>query len=346
MMSPSSRSRTATASGLRALASCGGCAAKVDPALVSALAATAQRANLPQPAVLCGLDPADDAAVYRLDAERALISTLDFFPPLVDDPADYGAIAAANALSDVYAMGGEVAFALVIAGFPASLPGQLVETVTAAAADVVVGCGGSVVGGHSIRCQEPVFGLAVTGFVHPARIWRKRGARPGDLLMISKALGTGLLLSEGTPEGVAAATAAMRITNQAAAAALQALPEPPSAVTDVTGYGLVGHALEIAQHSAVRLRLEAARLPWLDGARAAAEAGVRTSAHARLLAASAEHVSIAEHVPAALAALCHDPQTSGGLLVAVSAQSRVALEAQGFATVGRVERGAAAVVVS
>lgn len=344
-MSTATRTGATMPTGLRALAGCGGCAAKVDPALVSALAATAQRANLPQAAVLCGLDPADDAAVYRLDAERALVSTLDFFPPLVDDPADYGAIAAANALSDVYAMGGEVAFALVVSGFPATVPGQLVETVTAAAAEVVTGCGGVVLGGHSIRCEEPVFGLAVTGFVHPERIWRKRGARPGDLLMLSKPLGTGMLLSAGTARGMAVATACMRVTNQAAAKALRALPELPSAVTDVTGYGLVGHALEIAQHSAVRLRIEAARLPWLDGARAAAEAGVRTSAHAQLRAASADHVRIADDVPAAVEALCHDPQTSGGLLAAVPASARAVLEASGFALIGRVERGPAAVIV-
>jgi selenide, water dikinase len=345
-MSPEPVSSVPTATGLRALAGCGGCAAKVDPRVVSALAAAAHRASLPQTAVLCGLDPADDAAVYRLDAERALVSTVDFFPPLVDDPADYGAIAAANALSDVYAMGGEVAFALVIAGFPASLPQSLVETVVAAAAAVVTESGAVVLGGHSVRCQEPVFGLAVTGFVHPERIWRKRGARPGDLLMLSKALGTGLLLSRGTTRSVAQATAAMRVTNRAAADALHALPRPPSAVTDVTGYGLAGHALEMARHSGVRLHLESARLPWLDGARAAAEAGVRTSAHERLRAAGGDDVAIADDVPAALQALCHDPQTSGGLLVSVSAGLAPALEAGGFTTIGRVEQGEAAVIVT
>jgi selenide,water dikinase len=335
-----------TFSGLRAMASCGGCAAKLDPALVSALAATAQRLNPPLAAVLCGLDPADDAAVYRLDAERALVSTVDFFPPLLDNPADYGAVAAANALSDIYAMGGEVAFALMIAGFPASIPAQVIETVSAAAAAVVVGCGGAVLGGHSVRCAEPVFGLAVTGFVHPARIWRKRGARPGDLLMLSKPLGVGMLLSHGSAHSLAQATAVMRVTNRAAAQALHALPTPPSAVTDVTGYGLAGHALEMAEQSAVTLHLAAEHLPWLEGTRAVAEAGVRTSADARLRAACAGRVVFAADVPAALHALCFDPQTSGGLLAAVSPQVAALLESQGFTTIGRVAAGETGVVVS
>ncbi|MCC5869012.1 MAG: selenide, water dikinase SelD [Gammaproteobacteria bacterium] len=339
-------SPSVAATGLRALAGCGGCAAKLDPLLVSALAAAAQRVNLPQADVLCGLDPADDAAVYRLDDDRALVSTIDFFPPLVYDPAYYGAVAAANALSDVYAMGGEVAFALVIAGFPASIPQHVVETVIAAASAVVAECGAVVLGGHSVRCQEPVFGLAVTGFVHPERIWRKRGARPGDVLMLSKALGIGLLLSHGSDQGLAQATAAMRVTNRAAAEALRTLPEPPGAVTDVTGYGLVGHALEMARHSGVRLHLEAARLPWLEGARAAAESGVRTSADARLRAAGGDHVVFAGDVAAAVSALCHDPQTSGGLLAAVAPEARRSLESQGFTMIGQVEAGEPAVLVT
>ncbi len=345
-MSPKTPPHTPAPAGLRALAGCGGCAAKLDPSLVSALAATALRATGPHAAVLCGLDPADDAAVYRLDDERALVSTIDFFPPLVDDPADYGAIAAANALSDVYAMGGEVAFALVIAGFPSCVPQQVIETVTAAAAGVVAECGAVVLGGHSVRCQEPVFGLAVTGFVHPERIWRKRGARPGDLLVLSKPLGVGLLLSEGTKRSLAQATAAMRVTNRAAAQALRTRGLHPSAVTDVTGYGLAGHALEMAQHSGVRLHIQAGRLPWLQGARAAAEAGVRTSADARLRSATAEFVAIAGEVPAALSALCFDPQTSGGLLAAVSPDSMPLREAQGFTMIGHVEAGEPSVVVS
>lgn len=339
-------SQSTAATSLRALAGCGGCAAKLDPLLVSALAATALRINAPQAAVLCGLDPADDAAVYRLDEERALVSTVDFFPPLVDDPGDYGAVAAANALSDVYAMGGEVAFALVIAGFPASVPQQVIEAITAAAAAVVVECGAVVLGGHSVRCQEPVFGLAVTGFVHPQRIWRKRGARPGDLLVLSKPLGVGLLLSEGAERGLAQATAAMRVTNRAAAQALRSLAQPPSAVTDVTGYGLAGHGLEMAQHSGVRLRIEAGRLPLLEGAREAAEAGARTSADARLRAATADSVVVADQVPAALSALCYDPQTSGGLLAAVPPEAVHILESQGFTMIGQVEAGEPSVVVS
>lgn len=331
--------------GLRGLAGCGGCAAKADPAMVAALAALARQAGSEPAAVLCGLDPADDAAVYKLDDDRALVSTLDFFPPLVDDPSDYGAIAAANALGDVYAMGGEVAFALVICGFPASAPRGSAERATAAAAEVVAGCGGVILGGHSIRCAEPVFGLAVTGFVHPGRIWRKGGAQPGDVLMLSKPLGTGVLLSRGAEPGLSAAIESMRRTNREAARALRTLAVPPSAVTDVTGYGLAGHAFEMAERSQVHLQLRTDRLPLLTGALEAAAAGVRTSADGALQASLAERLDVAATVSDALRALCHDPQTSGGLLAAVAPRSREQLEARGFVAIGRVEPGAAGVAL-
>ena len=189
--------------GLRTLAACGGCAAKADAGLVTLLTSLVADVTGDNPDVLAGLAPCDDAAVYQLDAERALVATVDFFPPLVDDPEDYGAIAAANAVSDIYAMGGEVAFALVVCGFPARVPESIVAAATTAAAEVVGGCGGQVLGGHSIRCAEPVFGLCVLGFVHPNRLWRKSGARPGDVLVLSKPVGTGVLLSEHSPQGVA-----------------------------------------------------------------------------------------------------------------------------------------------
>ena len=165
------------AEGLRALAGCGGCAAKVAPELTALLGVAASSGH--DDTLLAGLSPPDDAAVYPLDAERALVSSLDFFPPLVDDPGDYGAVAAANAVSDVYAMGGTVAFGLVISGFPSHVPAATVLAATDGATRVVGACGGLVVGGHSIHCREPVFGLAITGFVHPQRVWRKSGARPG-----------------------------------------------------------------------------------------------------------------------------------------------------------------------
>ena len=281
--------------------------------------------------VLVGLTPRDDAAVVGLDAERALIATVDFFPPIVDDPADYGAIAAANAVSDIYAMGGKVAFALAVSGFPESVPREIVLAVARAARDVVNDCGGVVLGGHSIRCAEPVFGLCVIGFAHPARFWRKAGAKPGDRLVLSKPLGTGLLVSADVPAGVATAVAAMRVTNRRAAAELEKLVIPPRAVTDVSGYGLIGHAREVAEQSGVVLRIVAERVPLLPGALAAARAGVRTTAH--------------RGTQAPLAALLDDPQTSGGLLAAVAPESVAALLAAGYAEIGEVVAGQAAVAV-
>lgn len=338
-MTAASSTGTPAYAGLRALAGCGGCAAKAPPEMVALLTGLAAAAGSGNAAVLAGLAPADDAAVYALDAERALVATVDFFPPLVDDPTDYGTIAAANAVSDIYAMGGTVAFALAVSGFPAVVPDEVVAEVNRAAAALVAGCGGAVLGGHSIRCAEPVFGLCVIGFVHPGRVWRKAGARSGDVLMLSKPLGTGLLLSARRPESLPAALASMRQTNQAAAAVLHALREPPHAVTDITGFGLLGHAGEMAEQSGVTLHLDAAAVPALPGALEAAAAGVRTSAHRRAIAVESDAT------PAQLA-LLQDPQTSGGLLVSVSPGEVPALLAAGYARVGRVTAGPAQVRVA
>lgn len=331
--------------GLRALAGCGGCAAKSPMDLVAMLAGLAAGSRAADAALLVGLAPPDDAAVYALDAERALVATVDFFPPIVDDPATYGAVAAANAVSDIYAMGGSVTLALALSGFPESVPPEVIASVNRAAAEVVAACGGSLAGGHSIRCGEPVFGLCVLGFVHPARIWRKGGARPGDALMLSKPLGTGVLVSSGEHEAVQTAVASMRITNKQAALALQALLEGPHAVTDVSGYGLLGHAREMAARSSVELRFESARVPLLEGALRLARGGVRTSMHRR----SGRIDDAALHLPpsldAALLALLQDPQTSGGLLAAVSAADVDGLQRAGFHLVGSVHAGGPAVTV-
>lgn len=322
--------------GLRALAGCGGCAAKAPPEVVSMLAGLAAAAGAKGGAldndVLVGLAPADDAVVYRLAADRALVATVDFFPPLVDSPDDYGTIAAANAVSDVYAMGGSVALALAISGFPAQVPTTVVAEVNAAAAAVVASCGGAVLGGHTVRCAEPVFGLCVLGFVHPERVWRKRGAQAGDVLLLSKPLGTGLLLSSREAAWLPGAIAAMRTTNQAAAQAIHALPAPPHAVTDITGFGLLGHAEEMALQSQVTLQLDAAAVPLLPGARELAKAGVRTSAHRTRTAYPGS-------VDPALLAVLQDPQTSGGLLAAVPPSLVPSLLAAGFTAVGEVVAG-------
>src|SRR5207253_11464010 len=172
-------------------------------------------------------------------------STTDFFPPLVDDPSDFGAVAAANACSDVFAMGGSVLLALNISAFPERLPVEVVGQILTAAAEVVAEAGGVVAGGHTIRSEEPIFGLAVQGLVHPDRVWTKAGARPGDVLVLSKPVGTGIVLASGDDAAKRAVITGMRVLNRGAAETLAALPSPPHAVTDVTGFGLLGHAWEM-----------------------------------------------------------------------------------------------------
>lgn len=319
---------------------CGGCAAKWGAAplteLVRSLAAPAD------PRLLVGLAPFDDAAVYRLSDDLALVSTTDFFPPLVDDPADFGAVAAANACSDVFAMGGRVTLALNIAAFPERLPEAAVAAVFAGAAAVVAEAGGVVAGGHTIRSEEPVFGLAVQGLVHPERIFTKRGARPGDAVVLSKPLGTGIVLAGGDAEAKAAVVAGMRRLNAAAAAVLEATgPAAVHAVTDVTGYGLAGHAWEVAERSDAAIRLDSASLPLYPGAAAAAAGGVRTGGDAR----NRHHLQGRLHstAPAALEALTLDPQTSGGLLAAVAPEALETLVAEGFHHIGEVTAGPPAV---
>src|SRR3989440_1186963 len=253
------------------LATCGGCAAKYSAARLEQLLAGFVPADAED--LLVGLAPADDAAVYRLDDERALIFTLDFFPPVVDDAADYGAIAATNALNDAFAVGGAPPLALSIAALPEELPMEMLAELFAAADAQVRAAGALLAGGHTIRDAEPKYGLAVVGTVHPDGIWPKNGARVGDAVFLTKPLGTGLVLT-GVKDGVLDARAAehaialMRTLNRAPADLLR--PFLPSAVTDVTGFGLFGHAHEVAERSGVRIRLEADRLPALDGALEAA----------------------------------------------------------------------------
>ena len=322
--------------------SCGGCAAKWGASPLSAL--VRRLAGAPNADLLVGLAPFDDAAVYRVTDDVAVVSTTDFFPPLVDDPADFGAIAAANACSDVFAMGGRVAMALNVAAFPERMPPAAIEAILSAAATTVADAGGVIAGGHTIRSEEPIFGLAVQGLVHPDRIWTKSGARPGDVLVLSKPLGTGIVLAGGTDRDKAAAIDRMRRLNRSAAEALAALPgEGPHAVTDVTGFGLLGHGWEMADHSGVTLTFDASRLPLYDGALAAAGSGTRTGGDARNRAHLAGHV--ASTAPAALEAIGYDPQTSGGLLAAVSPEDAAILCGQGFVAIGDVTAGEASVAL-
>ena len=295
------------------------------------------------PALVVGLAPFDDAAVYRIDEQTALVSTTDFFPPLVDDPSDYGAIAAANACSDVFAMGGRVVLAINVAAFPEHFPRTAMAAIFEAAAAVVAEAGGTVAGGHTIRNPEPVFGLAVQGLVHPQRVLRKAGARPGDAVFLSKPLGTGLVLAGASDEDKPAAIAGMRQLNRAASEVLVSLGDDVHAVTDVTGYGLAGHGWEVAERSGVRLVIDTDRLPLYPGALDAAARGVRTGGDPRNRDYVASHLD--STCPAALDAVCLDPQTSGGLLAAVAPAIADRLEAAGFSRIGVVEAGAPAVVL-
>jgi selenide, water dikinase len=315
--------------------SCGGCAAKWGGAPLSAL--VRQLAEGADAALLVGLAPFDDAAVYRLAPGLALVSTTDFFPPLVDDPADFGAIAAANACSDVFAMGGRVVLALNISAFPERMPVEAIDAILSAAAAVVAEAGGSIGGGHTIRSEEPIFGLAVQGLVDPDRVWTKGGARPGDRLVLSKPLGSGIVLAGADDAAKAAAVTVMRRLNRGAAERLSALADSPHAVTDVTGFGLAGHAWELAERSGVGVRLQASALPLYEGALDAAVAGVRTGGDARNRAYLGD--AFTSTAPAALEALAVDPQTSGGLLASVPPDAAAQLATEGWWEVGRVLAG-------
>jgi selenide,water dikinase len=323
----------------------GGCAAKYAAGrLEELLAGFAPRAS---ENLLVGLAPADDAAVYRLDDERALIFTTDFFPPMVDDPALFGAVAAANALNDVFAMGGKALLALSIAAFPEELPVETVRAIFDAAAAKVEEAGAVLAGGHTIRDAEPKYGLAVIGTVHPEALWRKSGAVPGDAVFLTKPLGTGLVLTAarkgvvGEAEAAAAARSMVEL-NDRSADALR--PFEPHAVTDVTGFGLLGHAHEVAERSGVRLVLEAAQLPALPGALEAAAQGLQTGGDHRNREFAGHAVTV-DRVPDELVALAYDPQTAGGLLVTLPAEKGAVLEATFLAQglplvrVGRVEAG-------
>ena len=329
---------------LTSLARAGGCAAKYSAARLEELVGglvTADTADL-----LVGLDPADDAAVYRLDDDTALVFTVDFFPPVVDDPHTFGRIAATNALNDVFAMGGTPLFALSVTAFPEELPTEMLGEILAGAAETTRTAGAILAGGHTIRDDEPKYGLAVVGTVHPDGVWRKSDARPGDGVYLTKPLGTGLVLQAArearAPDGaLEAATEAMVELNREAAKALR--PFEPHAVTDVTGFGLLGHAHEVAVRSEVRLELDAGAVPALPGALEVAEQGIRTGGDRRNREFAGPYVE--STAAPALEALAYDPQTAGGLLFTLPAERRVVLEAAFVAAglrvwaIGRVTTG-------
>jgi selenide,water dikinase len=274
------------------------------------------------PGLLVGLHAADDAAVYRVNDQQAVISTADFFPPIVDDPYVFGAIAAANALSDVYAMGGQVLMAINLVAWPDNLESALLGEILRGGADIVAQAGAVIAGGHTVTDKEPKYGLAVTGIVHPEHILTKGGAQPGDLLVLSKPLGTGLITTAHKFDQVEAsdlevAIQSMMQLNRNASQALVHAGVAVHAVTDITGFGLLGHAWEMAAQSLTGMRIEYDALPLLPGARRYAERGHITGGARRNEMYLAPHIRINERLDAVDREILWDPQTSGGLFAAI-----------------------------
>ena len=272
------------------------------------------------PALLVGFDTADDAAVYKISNALGIIQTLDFFTPIVDDPYDFGQIAAANALSDVYAMGGEAKIAMNIVGFPKTLDISILKAILKGGADKVKEAGAVLAGGHSIEDPEPKYGLSVTGFVSPGRIWQNTGAKPGDHLILTKPLGMGVLttaLKEDmlSAETVKYMTHIMATLNKYAAEAASAFDI--HACTDITGFGLLGHALEMAKGSHVTLQIDLSKVPYIDEALPLAKMGIIPGGAYRNKEHVASAIRVEDEIDEGMLDLCYDPQTSGGLLFAI-----------------------------
>jgi len=280
------------------------------------------------PNLLVGLEVSDDAAVYKISDEVAVIQTVDFFTPVVDDPYDYGAIAAANAMSDVYAMGGEVALALNVCGFPPGLSPEIVSEILRGGAEKVAEAGGALAGGHTIDAKEPTYGLAVMGLIHPDRVWTKGGSRPGDALVLTKPLGVGMVTTAlkggiADPAHVAQAVASMKQLSHDAARFIGQVGA--HACTDVTGFALLGHACEMAQKGGVRLRFCFDKLPFVDGAVGYAEDNLFPGGSCRNKDAYERHVGFAPGLSEEMRLLLFTPETSGGLLAAIPPEKLDAL---------------------
>ncbi len=295
-----------------------GCAAKIGPGVLAEVVGRLPSAvdeNL-----MVGVETADDAAVYRVSDEVALIQTVDFFPPMVDDPYTFGQIAAANALSDVYAMGGEPRLALNVVAFPNCLGAEVLGEILAGGASKVQEAGAVLAGGHSINDEEPKYGLCVSGFVHPDRIWKNGGAQAGDVLLLTKPLGVGLI-NTAVKAGMASAEAEKKAVESMSCLnkiAMEVLREAEvHSCTDVTGFGLTGHALETARASKASLVIETKKLEVLPDALFYASMGLVPEGTYRNKEFNKKDVRIEEQVDEALEDLVFDPQTSGGLLVSL-----------------------------
>ena len=303
---------------LTSLSHGGGCGCKIAPGVLADLLKDMPAARA-FPQLMVGIETADDAAVYKLNDSQALIATTDFFMPIVDNPFDFGRIAATNALSDVYAMGGTPILALAIVGMPINvLPRQVIADILRGGESVCADAGIPIAGGHSIDSVEPIYGLVALGLVHPDQVRRNADARAGDVLILGKPLGVGIysaalkkgLLDDALYGEMIASTTLLN----RAGPDLAALPGV-HAITDVTGFGLLGHALEMAKGAGLTAAIEAVRVPRLPAAVGFAEQGILTGASGRNWAAYGQDIDFAGHLPASERALMTDPQTSGGLLV-------------------------------
>ncbi|QUD88344.1 selenide, water dikinase SelD [Phenylobacterium montanum] len=334
---------------LTSLAHGGGCGCKLSPGVLREILAKTPAAGM-FPDLMVGTETSDDAAVWRLNDSQALVATTDFFMPVVDDPFDFGCIAATNALSDVYAMGAKPIFALAVVGMPVGrMPVEMIQQILAGGASVCAAAGIPIAGGHSIDSAEPIYGLVALGLVHPDRVLTNRGGQDGDALILTKPLGVGVLsaafkqerMPPGGYEALVATTTQLNTVGSALAEAAGV-----HAVTDVTGFGLLGHGLEMARGAGLTAEIFADAPTLLPGVEALAREGVRTGAASRNWASYGEAIRLPAGFEAWRQDLLSDPQTSGGLLIAVAPSEADPVldqvKAAGFAgarIVGRLKAG-------
>lgn len=333
---------------LTQLSNCAGCAAKLRPdALHEVLRGLP---NTKTKAALVGFETSDDAAVYQLSKDLAVVETIDFFPPVLDDPFAYGQIAAANALSDIWAMGAKPIFALNVVAFPKELPLSILRKILAGGASKAKEAGVPILGGHSVQSPEPKYGMAVTGVVHPKHVLTNAGGKAGDVLILTKPIGTGIAttaLKRGlaSKELVKRVTQQMAALNKAAGEVFASRRFPVNALTDVTGFGLLGHGLEMARGAKLRMVLELERVPLLPEIAALADQGVVPGGTKTNLAHASKGVRFPEGLPESIQHVLADAQTNGGLLAAVpakhAAQALKALASKRVDAwaIGRLERG-------
>ncbi len=339
---------------LTQLSNCAGCAAKLRPDLLGELLAGIP--NVKSKDALVGFETSDDAAVYRLKNDLAVVETVDFFPPVLDDPYSFGQIAAANAMSDIWAMGAKAIFALNLVAFPKELPTSMLKEILAGGASKAKEAGIPILGGHSIQSPEPKYGMAVTGVVHPKKVLTNAGGKPGDVLVITKPIGTGIATTAlkrelASKELVKRVTAQMATLNKAAGEVFASGKFKVNALTDVTGFGLLGHTIEMARGAKLKAVIDPSWVPILPEIAELAEQGVVPGGTKTNLAHAEKHTRFAEWIPEHLKFIFADAQTNGGLLAAIPEKDLKkaikALERKGVwaKEIGYLEKGKAGVVV-